>query len=477
LFIKLGGISIEAALLIDFGSTYTKLTLVDIEREIIIGTAKDLTTAEEGVMTGYQKTLHTLLEKIPNKDINISHKFACSSAAGGLKMVAIGLVQDLTGEAAKRAALGAGARVLDTFCYELTKQEIEKISSLQPDILLLAGGTDGGNKSCIIHNARLIAEFLPDIPVVVSGNQKANDEIQEIFQEQGIDYYIVANVMPNLNMLQVEPARETIRKIFMEKIIETKGIDAASALINNVIIPTPAAVLDAAQLLSKGTSNQSGLGSLMVLDIGGATTDVHSIGEGDSSQPGIVKVGLPEPFAKRTVEGDLGMRISATSLYEVAGYKKISNWISEHIEYVNYKCQYLTDHISFIPQKREDILFDNTLAKVASEIAMKRHVGVIERIYTPSGYVYSQKGKDMADTKYIIATGGVIMHSPDPASIVQASFINPDESQYLLPKHPTVLIDRHYILSAMGLLAQKFPDKAFNLMKKYLIKEYREEKV
>ena len=117
----------NAYLLLDFGSTYTKLTAVDIDNEEILATAKDITTIENDIMIGFNKAYDSLMKQLEGKDVNFVKKLACSSAAGGLKMVAIGLVPDLTAEAAKRAALGAGARVIKVYSYELTRDEIREI--------------------------------------------------------------------------------------------------------------------------------------------------------------------------------------------------------------------------------------------------------------------------------------------------------------------------------------------------------------
>jgi uncharacterized protein (TIGR01319 family) len=209
----------KAYLAIDFGSTYTKLTAIDLDNEVILATAKDITTVEDDIMIGFNKAFNKLKIEINKKinfdEINFVNKTACSSAAGGLKMVAIGLVPELTAEAAKKAALGAGARVIKTYAYELNSRELEEIKNTALDIILLAGGTDGGNKECIIHNAKMLAEFKVKIPVVVAGNKAATDEIENILKEAEIDCYITENVMPFINKLNVEPSREEIRKVFM----------------------------------------------------------------------------------------------------------------------------------------------------------------------------------------------------------------------------------------------------------------------
>lgn len=462
-------------LTIDFGSTYTKLTAIDVDGERILATAKDITTVEDDIMIGfdnaYEKLVKEIEKEIPISQVEFMNKIACSSAAGGLKMYAIGLVPELTAEAAKKAALGAGARVMKTYSYELNSREMEEIKNSPVDIILLAGGTDGGNKDCIIHNAKLIAKHELEVPVIVAGNKAAFDEIEEIFKEAGIDYYIAENVMPKINKLNVESAREEIRRVFMNKIIEAKGMKKAESFISGILMPTPAAVLKAAEVLSAGADEEEGIGDLIIVDIGGATTDIHSIGKGDPTQAGVLIKGLEDPFAKRTVEGDLGMRYSSLSLLEAAGTRKIRNYLNDNDKQWDVKglCKYRHDNIRMVPNTKEELLFDEAMAKVATELSMTRHCGVLECIYTPMGTMYNQIGKDLLRAPYIIGTGGVIVHSMDPKGILEAGKFNPEEPIYLKPKHPKFMVDKTYILSSMGLLAQEKPDLAVKIMKKYLI--------
>ncbi len=462
-------------LTIDFGSTYTKLTAINLETEEILATAKDITTIEDDIMIGFNKAFSTLKEKIEAEidfnEVEFVKKVACSSAAGGLKMVAIGLVPDLTAEAAKKAALGAGARVIETYSYELNHREMKEIKELPLDIILLAGGTNGGNKNCIIHNAKLIAEFGLDVPVIVAGNKAAVDEIEEIFKDANIDYYITDNVMPKLNKLDVEPSREAIRKVFMDKIVEAKGLSNAEEFVGGVMMPTPAAVLKAAEVLADGSDDEEGLGDLIIVDIGGATTDIHSIGKGSPTQASVMPKGLEEPYAKRTVEGDLGMRYSALALLEASGTRKLRGYLGDTEKNIDVKelCNHRHDNIMMVPKTNEEIKFDEAMAKAATELAMKRHCGVLESVYTPMGAMFYQLGKDLINAPYVIGTGGVIIHSEDPHGILAAGNFNGDEPIYLRPRNPDFLVDRTYILSAMGLLAQDMPDVAVRIMKKYLV--------
>jgi uncharacterized protein (TIGR01319 family) len=169
----------SAYLLIDFGSTYTKLTAVDINHGILLGTSSHYTTVNEDIHIGYHNALQSLYAKIGT--IAFSKIIACSSAAGGLKMAAVGLIEELTVEAAKRACYGAGGKVDLVFSHFLTLKEVEKIKEKHIDIVLLAGGTDGGNSEVVLHNAKMLSQAHLDVPIIYAGNKSCQDEITEIF--------------------------------------------------------------------------------------------------------------------------------------------------------------------------------------------------------------------------------------------------------------------------------------------------------
>ena len=459
----------RAYLFVDFGSTNTKVTLVDIESETIVATAKAYTTVETDVMIGYRNAMAELEEKV-GTDFEIVKKVACSSAAGGLKIVAIGLVPELTSEAAKRAALGAGAKIVGTYSHNINKSEAREIVSSNADMILLAGGTDGGNSECILHNAQMLKDFEVKVPVVVAGNKSCIDEIEDIFGES-VEYYIAENVMPKLNQLNVESSRETIRSIFMENITKAKGMTHVKEEISGIVMPTPAAVLKAAEVLSKGTEDEDGLGDLAVIDIGGATTDIHSIAEGAPSKPSVFLRGLEEPFAKRTVEGDLGMRYSISSVAEVAGKRMLKSYLGEEFEYdIAEEINKRTSSPSFIAQDERDLNFDYAIAKICTRISMLRHAGEVEQIYSPTGAMYQQTGKDLMDLPVVIGTGGILVYTEHPEEILSASTFTMEEPQSLKPRNPKFYLDADYILSSMGLLATLDEDMAVRVMKKYIKK-------
>lgn len=460
-------------LLVDFGSTYTKLTCVDLEKEYIIGTSKATTTVTTNVLDGYNKAFERLIRDHPEiKEDEITGISACSSAAGGLKMAAIGLVEELTVEAAKRACLGAGAIVNLVFSHHMTKREVKQLIEADIDIILLAGGTDGGNTECIIHNAKKLKEAEIKVPIIIAGNKDAVDEIEEMFEGTNLQYYIVSNVMPQLKKLDVKEAKDVIRKIFIDKIIEAKGIKKAEEKIGEFIMPTPEAVLQAAELLSKGYEDEEGYGDLMVIDIGGATTDVHTIGEGFPKRTEVIMKGLQEPFSKRTVEGDLGMRYSANALLSLVSDYEFRKYFDE-----DDKCNHnitkslnrRKENVDFIPQTKDEEEFDKAIAKICCDVSMSRHVGHVEIVHTPLGDMYYQTGKDLSGIKYVIGTGGVLISNADAKNILRQVNKKSDRILELRPNNPSYLIDRSYILAAMGLLSQKYPRLALKLMKQYLL--------
>ena len=457
-------------LLIDFGSTYTKITAVDMSARKLLGTAAGYTTVTTDIMQGLNQALADLENKCGK--LEFSQVLGCSSAAGGLKMVAIGLIEELTAEAAKRAALGAGAKVLGVFCGELSSSEIKKITALEPDIILLAGGTDGGNKTAIVHNAKLLAEKLTaDIPIVVAGNKSAADQIEEILAPTKSELVFTENVMPKINSLNIDPAREAIRGIFLKRIIHAKGIDKANVFVNKLLMPTPEAVLHAAELLSRGTDKSSGIGELALVDIGGATTDVYSMAVGDPTIPNVVLRGLPEPFAKRTVEGDLGMRYSSVAVAEAVGLHKLSKIAEVSEQEFSEYLEYISTQIHVLPRDAKEQRMEVALAFACVQEAVNRHTGRLEPVFMLSGKGFIQTGKDLSEVNAVIGTGGALLKNDAPREILKGALYNEQDALVLKPKQAKLYLDNEYILAAMGLLAQVDKEVALEIMKETIIKD------
>ena len=464
----------EIYLAIDFGSTYTKLTAIDLKKEEIISTSRAMTTVKDDVLIGFNEAFEILEEDLKEKlkdDYTIVKKVACSSAAGGLKIVAIGLVPDLTAEAAKKAALSSGARVIKTFSFALTQENMKELASLNYDMILLTGGTNGGNREYILNNAQTLIEHKISKPIVVAGNEEVADEIGKLFQKNDMEFYISENVMPVVNKINVAPVREVIRAVFMKNIVKAKGMENVQKLIGDIIMPTPTAVMRAAEIFSKNLSDSEEENNVVVIDIGGATTDVHSIGKGLPKNNTIQLKGMEEPYSKRTVEGDLGMRYSSLALFEAASLNKIRAYLGSKDSKVTIRenFKFRQDNPDFVAKIEDDLIFDEMMAMICTEIAVNRHVGTLESIYSPMGTIFVQSGKDLTNVKYIIGTGGIINNNRDPRKILELSLFNEEDPLILKPQFARFLVDRSYIMSAMGLLGNDYPDVACNIMKKYLI--------
>ena len=449
------------ALLIDFGSTFTKLRAVDLEKAEIIGTGQGPSTVATDITGGLTKALSDLEGRIgPLPDFK--HRLACSSAAGGLGMVTVGLVKELTAEAAKQAALGAGARLTGAFSHGLTQGDIAEVEALAPDIILLAGGTDGGNSDVILGNAAKLAAAVT-CPVVVAGNREAADEAAGLLKAAGKPVTVTENVMPEFGTLNVEPARDAIRQVFIERIVHAKGIDRAEEMFDAVLMPTPAAVLEGARLLSEGLDNDPGLGPLVVIDVGGATTDVHSVATGEPTAEGVIPHGLPEPHLKRTVEGDLGMRINAPAIAEAVGMDTLAEATGLDVDGVRKILDEITAAVDSLPKTAAQKRFDQALAEAAVGIAVARHAGTVSIVQTVTGPVSMQTGKDLGSVATVIGTGGVLAHGTHPGAALARALADPAKPQSLRPKDPELRLDRDYLLFACGLLAGVEPEAALTL--------------
>ena len=449
-----------AALLIDFGSTYTKLRAIDVEGRCLLGFGQGPSTVTSDIMIGMRASLADLERRLGGLP-RFKYRLASSSAAGGLRMVTVGLVRELTAEAARRAALGAGAKLVGSFAYRLTRTDVETVVGLAPDILLLAGGTDGGNRDVLLHNAEMLGKSALACPVVLAGNRDTIDDAHGSLA--GKTVLATENVMPEFNVLNIEPARAAIRQVFIERIVHAKGIDRAREEFDAVLMPTPAAVLEGARLLADGCDSVTGLGPLMVVDPGGATTDVHSVASGEPSVPGTILHGLPEPRVKRTVEGDLGMRHNATNIVEVAGLAAIAADAGLDAARVSAIVAEVASDVGRLPRGADEIAVDQALVRAAVRHAVTRHCGTVRTVYAATGPVAVQQGKDLSDVAAVIGTGGALVHGVDPGAALAAALADPGDPHSLRPKAARLLLDRHYLLYACGLLASVEPKAALEL--------------
>ena len=441
-------------LLVDVGSTYTKLHLVDTSKNVILAGASSYTTVETDVREGFNKAYKKLREI---SDVKYDKILGCSSASGGLKVIAIGFSKSLTTDAARLASLSSGARILDVYSYELKDEQVEEIKSAGADIIVLCGGTDHGNRDNIIYNAKKLAKGSVKTPVVVAGNIDTHEEIRDIFNKADVPCDFTENVMPTTNTINYRPLRNAIGDLFIKTIAHAKGIDLLSQDFE-ILLPTPVAVQKAMSVYAKHLDKV-----ILSVDIGGATTDIHSIGKTYYGEENVISPPIDEPYEKRTVEGDMGMRYSATALYESVGDEP---FLKFGIKDAKEKTEFRFNHTNYIPDNEEDLFFDNALCYIATHTSLMRHVGHIKKIKTPTRTIYEQYGKDLRPAEMFIGTGGSLINSDDPKKILSA--IRDLDEKYLINRDVKCYLDKDYILSSAGLISTVDEEASYKLLKKYL---------
>ncbi|MDR0445919.1 MAG: glutamate mutase L [Oscillospiraceae bacterium] len=449
---------------IDFGSTFTKAVAFDLQTETLLARVQAPSTADTDVTEGLRAALELLKKAAPavgEREIRAAE--ACSSAAGGLRLAVIGLVPDYTTKAGYLAALGAGARVAAEFSYELTSSELRRLEEHAPDLILLTGGTDGGNRRTIVHNAQLLAHSDIRAAVIAAGNKSARDDIEKAFLGTDKQLSFAPNVMPEFGRLELDPVNAKIRELFISRIMDAKGISKSGDIISGVVMPTPAAVLEAAKLLSDGCDDEPGLGELMLADVGGATTDVYSVAAGNP-RGGVHLLGLREPYAKRTVEGDLGLYHNIDALSAIAA----EAMPDEKRERFMSTAARLRAELSVPDGDAEAARAQFILARTAVSVAVSRHAGSVETRHTPDGETLIQRGKDLTGVRLVIGAGGPLAFSRTPAEILDGARSENTAPGTLAPREPKYMTDSRYILFAVGLLSRTEPAKALVIAKKYL---------
>lgn len=441
-------------LVAEIGSTTTVVNAflgIHTENPVFIGQGQSPTTVLDGDVTiGLKGALDDLKKNINIDEIEYDDFLASSSAAGGLKMTVHGLVYDMTAKAAKEAALGAGAIIHLVTAGRLRRSDIKKIQDIKPNIILIAGGLDFGERDTALYNAEEIAALKLGIPVIYAGNIENHEDIKEIFKDYNSKLYIVDNVYPKVDMLNVEPCRKVIQGAFEEHIVHAPGMTKVRSMVNGPIIPTPGAVMEAAKLLKED------IGDLLVIDVGGATTDVHSVTK-DSDE--IARILLsPEPEAKRTVEGDLGVYVNMKNVLSRIGEEKLQSELGFDIKPIieNYKP---------IPKTHEEIRFVEKLTLEAVLTAVKRHAGTVRRLYGESGRKSVAEGKDLTQVKYIIGTGGALTRLPGRVDIMKKIAESGKGTELFPTKEAKILVDNHYIMASLGVLSKKYPQAALKLLK------------
>lgn len=459
------------AITIDLGSTFTKGALVSLDGAASRVLAQErVPTTQHNLTEGFQRVINRLLNR-PDEAAMPSPVpapvYVCSSAKGGLRIVAVGIVPDLTLHAARLAACSAGGKVVAHYAYRLTDQAVADIEKKAPDIILITGGTDGGNEAFNRHNSGKIAASAFAGVVLYAGNAQQQDEIRRLLD--GKELVIADNLLPDIERLNIEPARAAIQKIFLRRIVSGKGLDGIAAMSAIPLKPTPLAVFDLMALLEREEPDWD---DSILIDLGGATTDFYSCAESFKGETAVMLKGLNEPKLKRTVEGDLGLRINARSVYDSAP-EWFHQRLAEHGIPPERLAAYLdcvTRQIDRLPSNEEERRFDSLLAEMCIRQATMRHAGRMEEAYTAQGKVYVQKGKDLRRVRRVIGTGGFLAAGLEGIRVEKIFSALRKESglTILAPENPRFYCDAPYFIPLAANLVQVDPKAAAALALKGL---------
>jgi len=358
-----------------------------------------------------------------------------SSAAGGLRMTVHGLTPGMTARAAREAALGAGAIVMLVTAGRLGEHDLARIRQIDPSMVLLAGGVDHGEQEVVLANARALASSGVRGPVLFAGNVAAQPAVRRIFQGSGVELAVTGNVFPDIDQLAVQPVRALVHEQFNRHIVHAPGMTRLEGLSAWPILPTPGAVLLAAELFADA------VGDCLVVDVGGATTDVHSVTDGSPEWAG--RLADLQARSARTVEGDLGVFLNASRIVELAGWPDGPARLAD---------------LAATPTTERARTLTRDLCAVAVRIAVSRHAGTLDTRYTPSGPVQVVRGRDLTAVRWVIGTGGALTRVSGGEAALRRICSGPG-SHLLPPTGAQVLLDGDYTLSALGTLAQAHPDE------------------
>jgi uncharacterized protein (TIGR01319 family) len=450
---------------VDFGSTFTKAALVDVGTGRLVATADHPTTLDADVLDGWAACLSELVRHEPRAAT--AEVLACSSAGGGLRVAVVGNEELVTAEAGRRVALSSGGRVVHVTSGGLDHPALDELRASDPDVVLLVGGTDGGNSEVLVSAAATLARSRWSVPVVVAGNVDAQPEVAALLDRGRTPYLLADNVVPRIGVLAPEPARAAIREMFLRHVIGGKHLSGRADFTAMVRGATPDVVLTAVELLAHGVdAEHPGAGDVVVVDVGGATTDVHSVVEPDASDShgdhGLSRQVVATVAVSRTVEGDLGMRWSAVPAVE----EGLAAGLVEGPERLRAAAAVRRADPAFLPRDTAETADDELIATAAVGVALRRHAGRRQVAYGPGGRLLSSSGKDLREVDLLVGSGGVLRHhEPDLAQRVLTSVTGEDSGGgWQLPRAPRVVVDRDYVLAPAGLLAAEHPRAAHALL-------------
>ena len=442
---------------VDFGSTFTKAALVDVSAGRLLATASHATTIHTDVLDGWDACLAALTAQVPGAAE--AEVLACSSAGGGLRIAVVGNEELVTAEAGRRVALSSGGRVVHVASGGLGPEDVVELRADRPDVILLVGGTDGGNSEVLLACAKTLAEAHWAGPVVVAGNVDARDEVATLLGAAGTPHVLADNVVPKIGVLAPESARAAIREMFLEHVIGGKHLSERGDFTAMVRGATPDVVLTAVELLAHGLDEERpGAGDVVVVDVGGATTDVHSVVEIDPEDAGLSRQVVANVPVTRTVEGDLGMRWSAvTTVAEgiAAGLVDPSLEAAAAVRQADP---------SYLPDDPAGVDTDLEIAAAAVIVALRRHAGRSQVVFGPDGRVVERSGKDLREVSLLVGSGGVLRHNDGRAEDVLLRHLDA-QAGWQLPESPRAVVDHDYVLAPAGLLVAEHPEAAYALLR------------
>lgn len=426
-------------LCVDFGSTFTKAALVDAAGRLV-ATVATPTTIGTDVLDGY-RTLRAELARHGE----VGEVLACSSAGGGLRLAVVGYEPEVTARAGHRVGLSAGARVSHVTSGPLSGPDVKQLRDSRPDLVLLVGGTDGGNAEVLLHNASRLAKARISAPVVLAGNADASAEAAALLASTGRRFSVADNVLPAIGVIAPESARAAIRRAFLEHVIGGKGLSRGTEFAAMVQAPTPDAVLDGVQVLAEQLD-----GDVMVVDIGGATTDVYSALRPQGEDAGLAKDVVAPLWQSRTVEADLGMRWNAEGVVEAA----LREQVALQAQTPGYAARVAREP-AHLPTDAAEQDLDLDLARAAALVAVRRHARPADAGSGP---------RPLADVRVLVGSGGVLRHAPEGASDTVLSAVLADHAGgWKVPRDARGVTDTAYLLFAVGLLRTTHPEAAATL--------------
>ncbi len=461
----------KVAILADFGSTFTKVIAVDLAEAAVAGRAQEPTTISSDILDGYENAVHAALRDV-GEPTDVQLEIAASSAGGGLRMVAVGLEPGLTTAAATTAALNAGARLAGVLTGRLTERDAGRLAALAPEIVLFAGGTDGGQQRLVTENATALANSVGGAHVVVACNKAVARTVAAIFGATARSVHVVPNVLPEIGVTSVDDARDAVSQLFITEVIAGKKLSASPRFARLVRMATPDAVLRAAVLAAAAQDGSAGDG-ILVTDVGGATTDVYSVlRRRPVSGFGTRRQGFARAPSIRTVEGDLGIRSNAPGVLQADG-----RWLERQFgpgRGLADACERRSVEPSAVFAAGPERDLDEHLAVSCMFRALERHCGTRSvRPGVAGRPALVERGPNLTGCRVLIAGGGILRETPGDRLAREALARLPESA--LAPRRCQVIVDRRYVLAAAGLLAQARPQIATTLLRRELREEIAHE--